>query len=89
MKLRDIFIREPAQTRPLTKAEQRVASLPTHDLVPWAEQCLFAVGRAMSDWSRDAARPELLVEAVEATETLQVVLAELQNRAVSLATTKR
>lgn len=81
MSLKNLFVQKPTEGT-ATKAEKRVATLQTHDLVPWAEQCLYAVGRCLSEWSRDTSRTEALLEAVEGSEALQVVMKELQRRAI-------
>lgn len=83
-KLRKLLVRETEEQRPVSKAERRVASLQTHDLVPWADQCLYAVGRCLSEWSKDAGRLELLDEAKEGAEALQIIVTELQRRAEAL-----
>lgn len=87
MGLRSLLFKtdEPVE-RPVSKAERRVKALATHDLVPWADQCLYTIGRSLNDWSRDAARLELLSEAQEGMDALQVIMAELQQRAAQMAT---
>lgn len=80
MSLKSLFIREPQQPREPTKAEKRAASLPTYELVSWADQCCSDVGRLLLDWSRDAARGELLAEARLGADALVVLVEELQRR---------
>lgn len=77
--LRRLVIREDDPS-PASTAERRAASLPTYDIVPWAETCLYTVGRALSEHSRNPSASELVEEAVAAAETLQVLLAELRRR---------
>lgn len=79
MKLKDIFVAKTGE-RPVTKAERRIVLLPTHDLIPWAEQCLYGVGRNLNDWSRDVARVELLEEAHQSAEVLLAVVEEIRRR---------
>jgi hypothetical protein len=62
-----------------TPAERRAATMSTFALPDWAESCLFAVGRNLSDFRRSAG-PETLDEAVEGAEALVAVLKELRHR---------
>jgi len=40
------------QERQKTKVERRVESLPTSELLQWAEQALYPIGRNLSSWQK-------------------------------------
>lgn len=63
----------------LTKLQKRVEKIGTTDLVLWAENALFAIGKNLTHWSRehDAA---LLEEAHLGAEALLAITAELKKR---------
>lgn len=77
--LRRLTVREAAPTPP-PPAERRAAVLPTPEIAPWAESCLYAIGRSLSEWNRAPTQVEHLEEAAAAAESLQVLLAELRRR---------
>ena len=80
MKLRSLFIQDDGPRPPAGRAETRLARIPTYDLSAWAEQCLYAAGRNLSEFSKDPARRECLDEAVEAADLLYKTLVELRQR---------
>lgn len=61
-------------------ASQRAARLKTHELVPWAEACLYQIGRNLVDFDAEG-DPYALAEAVTATEALGVLVEEIRKRA--------
>lgn len=62
-----------------TKLEARVAKIPTAELVSWAEQALFGLGRSLSAWQRGHDAMDL-EEAVIGADALQAVMKELKSR---------
>lgn len=66
---------------PNSPAAKRAAMLANHDLVPWAETCLYQIGRGLSDFQRE---PEgtALAEAQEAVAVLNAIMDEINARAV-------
>lgn len=76
--LRDIFIKTEQQ--PASKAERRAAGLPTHELMVWTDNAIVGIGRSV-DAYRTSGRPEDIIEAESAAQTVQVLLAELRSRA--------
>jgi len=83
MKLRNLFIQDRPDTPEAgepSKLDRRVSTLPTHDLVPWAEQCIYAIGRGLSDYSRDPSQVHMVIEAEQGAETLLVLIRELKAR---------
>lgn len=40
------------QERQKTRVERRVESLPTSELLQWAEQALYPIGRNLSSWQK-------------------------------------
>lgn len=63
-----------------TKLEKRIASISTPELVTWAENSLFTVGKETTGWLRtkDAL---LLNEAEMGAESLLAIIKELKKRA--------
>jgi hypothetical protein len=84
VRLRDLFIQTGSEPRPVGgKAEARIAHLPTHELTPWAEQCLYSIGRCLSEYTKDPAlRQDYLEEAVASSEVLLKLVTELRSRSV-------
>lgn len=68
------------EERERTKLEIRVSKLPTADLVQWAEQALYGIGRSLSTYQRSTENEEFLDEAVMGAEALHVVLKEVAAR---------
>ena len=68
-----------AGRQPLTKIEKRVASISTPDLVGWAENALFVLGKELTSWLRDK-DPHKMDEAVLGAEALLAITKELQKR---------
>jgi hypothetical protein len=62
-----------------SKLEKRVAMISTPDLVTWAENALFVIGKETTGWmrSKDSA---LLDEALVGAEALTAILNELKRR---------
>lgn len=64
------------------RASRRAASLPSEDLVLWAESAIVGVGRAFGDWQRGGVNEAIdsLGEARMGTAALLTVLEELDSR---------
>lgn len=58
---------------PQTAVDRRIAKMSVSELVSWADQSLFGIGRCMSDWQRFES-PEALMEARMGAEALYKVL---------------
>jgi hypothetical protein len=84
VRLRDLFIQTSGEPRPSPgKIEARIAHLPTHELTPWAEQCLYGIGRCLSEYTKDPVlRQDFLDEAVASAEVLVRLITELRSRNV-------
>lgn len=68
--------------RERTHLEKRVSSIPTPDLVNWAEQCLNSLGRDLSRWQRSG--DEVFVQEAEtAAEALLTVIRQIRSRTAS------
>lgn len=74
-----IFTKTKREFGPASPAAKRAAMLATPDLVPWAETCLYQIGRSLSDFQRDQ-DGYALAEAVQSAEVLQAILAEVSGR---------
>lgn len=61
----------------LTKLEQRVSKIGTAELVVWAENALFAIGKNVTH----GLDPVALSEALLGAEALTAIVKELQKRA--------
>lgn len=81
VRLRSLFIQSDEPRPSGGRAEARIARLPTHELTPWAEQCLYGIGRNLSEYSKDPAlRLDHLDEAVASAEVLLALVNELRSR---------
>jgi hypothetical protein len=63
-----------------TKLEKRVASISTPDLVIWAENALYTIGKETTGWLKTK-ESFLLDEAELGAEALLAVIKELKKRA--------
>ena len=75
-----IFQKKKDGYQPQTKIQKRVAGISTPDLVTWAENALFVIGKELTGYIRthDSA---LLEEADLGAEALYAITQELKNRA--------
>jgi hypothetical protein len=75
-----IFQKKKDGPQPLTKLQKRVAGISTPELITWAENALFVIGKEVTGWarSRDVA---LLEEADLGAEALYAITQELKKRA--------
>lgn len=67
---------------PKTDLEKRIDKIATPDLMSWADQALFGVGRSLSDWERYK-NEDSLEEAYMGAEALAKVLAAIIQRTKS------
>ena len=75
-----IFQKKKAGLQPPSKIQQRVASISTPDLVMWAENALFVIGKNLTHHQRDKSK-DALKEAQMGAEALLAITLELQKRA--------
>lgn len=79
------FRRSAEAIPPPSRLQKRVARIATVELIPWAEQTMYVLGRTLRDYDRTGEAPAL-DQAVEAAEALQAVVRELQRRQSSSIT---
>lgn len=77
-----IFQKKKDGSQPQTKIQRRVSSIPTSELITWAENALFVIGKEVTGWSRTK-NPDLLEEADLGAEALYAITQELKKRAAS------
>lgn len=70
----------PTPPREEDPALRRVKRLPQPELVPWAETCLYSIGRSLQGY-QSGQDPADLAEATLAVETLATIIAEINARA--------
>jgi len=75
-----IFKKKTDGHQPQTKLEKRVASISTPELVMWAENSLFVIGKEVTGWMRTHDHA-LLDEADLGAEALYAITQELKRRA--------
>lgn len=80
MSLRSLFIKEPIPRPGKPRTLGRIDRIPTHDLPMWADNCIYAIGRNLSDYAKDPSRLEMLDEAVEGSRALAQVLEAMRSR---------
>lgn len=71
--------KQPFEQTPKSDLEKRIEKIPTADLMTWADQALFGVGRSLSDWERYKSH-ESLEEARMGAEALAKVLETIIKR---------
>ncbi len=67
------------QERQKTKVEKRVDSLPTSELLQWAEQALYPIGRNLSSWQKTN-EEVYLEEASLNAEVIYVIVETISKR---------
>jgi hypothetical protein len=65
--------------QPQTKIQKRISKLPTPELVSWAENSLFVIGKEVTGWLRTNEKT-LLNEAEMGAEVLYEIIKELKRR---------
>ena len=78
-----IFQKKKDGRQPQTKIEKRVANIATPDLVMWAENALFVIGKEVTNWMRDK-NNDSLYEAELGAEALTAIIKELQKRSTNV-----
>lgn len=74
-----IFQKKKDGSQPQSKIEKRVANIATPDLVIWAENALFVIGKEVTGWMRTK-EAALLDEAALGAEALTAIINELKKR---------
>lgn len=74
-----IFKKKQAGPQLPGKLTKRVQKIGTTELVLWAENALFVLGKNLTHWERDRS-PELLEEAHIGAEALLAITNELKRR---------
>jgi len=74
-----IWSKEKKQQREKTKIEKRIESLPTAELVPWADQSLYTIGRYLATWQRTN-EAAYLEEARIAADVVSAIVNSLAQR---------
>jgi hypothetical protein len=78
-----IFQKKKGGRQPQTKIEKRVANIATPDLVMWAENALFVIGKEVTHWMRDK-NEDSLEEAALGAEALTAIINELKKRSMDV-----
>jgi hypothetical protein len=78
-----IFQKKTGGHQHQTKIEKRVASIATPDLVMWAENALYVIGKEVTHWTRDKS-DDALEEASLGAEALTAIIKELQKRSIDV-----
>jgi hypothetical protein len=76
-----IFKRKSKLTKELTKVKRRVAGLPNAELLGWADQIIYSVGRNLSAWQKSQNQSSL-DEALLGAEALHSILETLNERTI-------
>jgi hypothetical protein len=78
-----IFQKKTDGRQPQTKMEKRVANIATPDLVMWAENALYVIGKEVTHWMRDK-NDNSLDEAALGAEALTAIINELKKRSMNV-----
>jgi hypothetical protein len=65
--------------QPQTKIQKRISNLPTPELVSWAENALYIIGKEITGWQRSSNK-ELLMDSELGAEALLEIIKELKRR---------
>lgn len=65
--------------QPQTKIQKRISKIPTPELITWAENALFVIGKEITHWARNH-DDALLEEASLGAEALYEITLELKRR---------
>jgi len=65
--------------QPQTKIQKRISKLPTPELITWAENALFVIGKEVTTWMRTNEKA-LLNDAEMGAEVLHEIIKELKRR---------
>lgn len=68
------------QNTETTVALRRIASLPTHELIPWVEQSLYRIGKDLVEYGHDN-ESALVLDALKEAELMTELLQEIRRRA--------
>lgn len=74
-----IFKKKKGGNQPQSKIEKRVSTIGTYDLILWAENALYVIGKEITHHQRDK-NPDALYEAEMGAEALLAIVRELQKR---------
>jgi hypothetical protein len=74
-----IFKKTKDGSQPQTKIQKRVAGISTPDLVTWAENALFVIGKETTNYLRTKSE-ESIYEADLGAEALHAITQELKKR---------
>jgi hypothetical protein len=78
-----IFQKKKVGLQLQTKIEKRVANIATPDLVMWAENALYVIGKEVTHWMRDK-NEDSLEEAALGAEALTAIINELKKRSMDV-----
>jgi hypothetical protein len=62
-----------------TKIQKRISNLATPELVSWAENALYIIGKEITGWQRSSNK-ELLMDSELGAEALLEIIKELKRR---------
>jgi len=65
--------------QPQTKIQKRISNLATPELVNWAENALYIIGKEITGWQRSSNK-ELLMDSELGAEALLEIIKELKRR---------
>jgi len=74
-----IFQKKTDGYQPQTKIQKRISKIATPDLIMWAENALYVIGKELTQWSRNR-EDSLLEEASLGAEALYEITLELKRR---------
>jgi hypothetical protein len=75
-----IFQKKKGGSQPQTKLEKRIAGISTSDLIVWAENALYVIGKELTHHMRDK-NENALYEMELGAEALLAITKELKKRA--------
>jgi len=74
-----ISLKKQGGHQPQTKIQKRISRLPSAELVLWAENALYVIGKEITGWQRSGDK-ELLMDSELGAEALLEIVKELKRR---------
>jgi hypothetical protein len=76
-----MMFKKKKEEKKKTKIEKRVEGLPTAELLSWADQAIYSIGRNLSNWQKSKDNFSL-EEARIGSEVLHAIMESLNERAI-------
>ena len=73
------LLKKASQAQKESQTAKRIATLPTPELAPWVEQCLYRIGKDLVDYAHEG-EPAFVLDALREAELTVEILQEFRRR---------